>query len=73
MERYVLRGGKFGYERLQLLARVHRPDTAELFQLAGVGPGMRCLDTVRARDLLDFARHHGFRREEVIAILESLP
>ena len=27
----------------------------------------------RAAELLDFARHHGFRREEVIAILESLP
>ena len=44
MERYVLRGGERGYERLQLLARVHRPGTAELFRLAGVRPGMRCLD-----------------------------
>ncbi len=27
----------------------------------------------RAHDLLDFARHHGFGRDEVIAIIESLP
>jgi ubiquinone/menaquinone biosynthesis C-methylase UbiE len=44
MERYVLRGGQAGYERLKLLARVHRPGTAELFLEAGIGPGMRCLD-----------------------------
>jgi 2-polyprenyl-3-methyl-5-hydroxy-6-metoxy-1,4-benzoquinol methylase len=44
MERYVLRGGQLGYERLQLLARVHRPGTAELFLEAGIRPGMVCLD-----------------------------
>jgi ubiquinone/menaquinone biosynthesis C-methylase UbiE len=44
MERYVLRGGQPGYERLQLLARVHRPDTDDLFRRAGVGEGSRCLD-----------------------------
>jgi GntR family transcriptional regulator len=38
-----------------------------------VGAPHRGALTARARDLLDFARHHGFRREEVIAILESLP
>ena len=27
----------------------------------------------RARELLDFARHHGFGREELIEMLESLP
>jgi hypothetical protein len=27
----------------------------------------------RTRDLLDFARHHGFGREEIIHIIESLP
>jgi GntR family transcriptional regulator len=27
----------------------------------------------RARDLLDFARHHGFAREELIQMIESLP
>jgi GntR family transcriptional regulator len=27
----------------------------------------------RGRDLLEFARHHGFGREEVIQIIESLP
>ena len=27
----------------------------------------------RTRDLLAFARHHGFEREEVIQIIESLP
>ena len=27
----------------------------------------------RARDLVEFARQHGFRREEVIPIIEGLP
>jgi GntR family transcriptional regulator len=27
----------------------------------------------RTRDLIEFARHHGFGREEVIQIIESLP
>ena len=27
----------------------------------------------RARELVEFARHHGFEREEVIQIIESLP
>ena len=44
MERYVLRGGRWGYERLQLLARVRRADTAELLRRAGLRPGLRCLD-----------------------------
>ncbi|HEY1366767.1 MAG TPA: class I SAM-dependent methyltransferase [Gaiellaceae bacterium] len=44
MERYVIRGGREGYERLRLLARVRWPDTSELLARAGVGPGMRCLD-----------------------------
>ncbi len=40
----MIRGGKEGYERLQVLHRSRWPDTAELFQRVGVGPGMRCLD-----------------------------
>jgi ubiquinone/menaquinone biosynthesis C-methylase UbiE len=44
MERYVLRGGRWGYDRLQLLARVHRADTLALLSRAGLRPGMRCLD-----------------------------
>ena len=44
MKRYVLRGGQWGYERLELLARIRRPDTAELFRTTGIRPGMRCLD-----------------------------
>jgi ubiquinone/menaquinone biosynthesis C-methylase UbiE len=44
MERYVIRGGREGYERLQMLARARRRDTLDLFELAGVRPGMRCLD-----------------------------
>jgi len=40
----VLRGGQWGYERLELLARIRRPDTAELFRKVGIRPGMRCLD-----------------------------
>jgi GntR family transcriptional regulator len=27
----------------------------------------------RTRDLLDFARHHGFRRDELIQLIEALP
>jgi len=44
MERYVLRGGRWGYDRLQLLARVRCPYTLELLGLAGLRPGMRCVD-----------------------------
>ena len=44
MERYVLRGGQWGYDRLKLLARTKRDDTLELFRRAGLRPGMRCVD-----------------------------
>jgi ubiquinone/menaquinone biosynthesis C-methylase UbiE len=44
VERYVLRGGRWGYERLQMLARVRREDTLELLRRVGLRPGMRCLD-----------------------------
>jgi ubiquinone/menaquinone biosynthesis C-methylase UbiE len=40
----VIRGGREGYERLQMLARARRSDTLALLDLVGVGPGMRCLD-----------------------------
>ena len=35
VERYVIRGGQEGYERLQLLARERWPDTAALFRTGG--------------------------------------
>ena len=44
MERYVLRGGRAGYDRLRVLARAHRAETVELVRRAGLRPGMRCLD-----------------------------
>ena len=44
LQRYVIRGGREGYERLQVLHRSRWPDTAELFARVGVGPGMRCVD-----------------------------
>jgi ubiquinone/menaquinone biosynthesis C-methylase UbiE len=44
VEQYVIRGGKEGYERLLLLARDRWPDTAALFERAGLSPGMRCID-----------------------------
>jgi SAM-dependent methyltransferase len=44
VERYVIRGGKEGYERLLLLARDRWPDTAALFERAALSPGMRCID-----------------------------
>jgi SAM-dependent methyltransferase len=43
-ERYVIRGGEGGYERLALLARTRWPDTAALLARAGLMPGMRCID-----------------------------
>lgn len=43
-ERYVLRGGKRGYDRLLVLARERWPDTLALFRQAGVAPGMMCID-----------------------------
>jgi ubiquinone/menaquinone biosynthesis C-methylase UbiE len=44
MERYVIRGGREGYDRLRVLAAARRASTLELFQLAGLRPGMRCMD-----------------------------
>ncbi len=44
MERYVIRGGRRGYERLQLLARERWPDTAALFARVGLGSGMDAID-----------------------------
>lgn len=38
-----------------------------------VGTPQRGAVLARAQDLLDFARHHGFARDEVIAIIASLP
>jgi len=36
MERYVIRGGREGYERLRVLATARRASTLELFQLPGL-------------------------------------
>jgi ubiquinone/menaquinone biosynthesis C-methylase UbiE len=44
MERYVIRGGEWGYERLQVLARSLWPATSALLDRAGLGPGMSCAD-----------------------------
>jgi ubiquinone/menaquinone biosynthesis C-methylase UbiE len=44
VERYVIRGGHEGYNRLLLLARTSWPDTAALFSRAGIRPAMRCMD-----------------------------
>jgi SAM-dependent methyltransferase len=44
MENYVIRGGRLGAERLQVLARSWAPTTLALFDRAGVGPGQSCLD-----------------------------
>ncbi len=40
----MIRGGKPGYDRLQLLSRDRWPDTEALFGRAGLAPGMRCVD-----------------------------
>jgi hypothetical protein len=44
MERYVIRGGTAGFERLQVLARSWAPTTGALFDRVGVTTGMHCLD-----------------------------
>jgi ubiquinone/menaquinone biosynthesis C-methylase UbiE len=44
VERYVIRGGQQGYERLQLLARERWPDTSALFDRVGLGSGAQCID-----------------------------
>ena len=44
MEKYVIRGGRIGYDRLQVLARARWPDTSALLDRIGVRPGMHCLD-----------------------------
>jgi 2-polyprenyl-3-methyl-5-hydroxy-6-metoxy-1,4-benzoquinol methylase len=43
-ERYVIRGGSEGRERLRVLSRVLAPGTLALLESAGVRPGMACLD-----------------------------
>jgi ubiquinone/menaquinone biosynthesis C-methylase UbiE len=44
VERYVIRGGREGYNRLLLLARASWPDTAALFSRAGIRSGMKSVD-----------------------------
>lgn len=44
MSRYVIRGGREGYDRLKILARARWPDTSALLERAGIRPGMQCLD-----------------------------
>jgi ubiquinone/menaquinone biosynthesis C-methylase UbiE len=44
LARYVIRGGREGYERLQVLQRARWPDTRDLFERVGVTAGMRCVD-----------------------------
>jgi ubiquinone/menaquinone biosynthesis C-methylase UbiE len=43
-DHYTIRGGRQGYDRLQILARAVWPDTADLLVRIGVRPGMDCLD-----------------------------
>jgi ubiquinone/menaquinone biosynthesis C-methylase UbiE len=44
LARYVIRGGREGYERLRVLQRSRWPDTRDLFERIGVAEGMRCVD-----------------------------
>jgi SAM-dependent methyltransferase len=44
MEFYVIRGGQEGYGRLHVLAAARRFSTLEFLELAGLRPGMRCVD-----------------------------
>jgi SAM-dependent methyltransferase len=43
-DRYAIRGGVEGRERLRMLGRVMRPFTEGLFDRVGIGEGMACLD-----------------------------
>lgn len=43
-DRYAIRGGIEGRERLRLLSRVMHPTTSALFDRLSVGPGQTCLD-----------------------------
>lgn len=43
-ERYVLYGGKAGYDRLLVLSRERWPDTEEVLRRAGLRAGMSCFD-----------------------------
>jgi len=43
-ERYAIRGGIEGRERLRMLARVMRPFTTGLFDRVGIREGMACVD-----------------------------
>ena len=40
----MIRGGREGYERLQVLAAARRGSTLEFLERAGLRPGMRCVD-----------------------------
>ncbi|HKC20310.1 MAG TPA: methyltransferase domain-containing protein [Candidatus Dormibacteraeota bacterium] len=44
MERYVIRGGREGYDRLKILARTRWPDTSAFLERIGLRGGMRCVD-----------------------------
>ena len=44
MSRYVIRGGREGYDRLKVLARAHWEATSAFLRSVQVRPGMRCLD-----------------------------
>lgn len=43
-EKYIIHGGRKGYDRLLILSRERWPDTLALFQRVGVRPGMECVD-----------------------------
>lgn len=43
-ERYVIRGGETGFQRLQVLARSWAATTEQLFDRAGIAAGMACVD-----------------------------
>jgi SAM-dependent methyltransferase len=44
MERYVIRGGREGAGRLEILADADRPAISAFWDRTGVGPGLACLD-----------------------------
>ena len=55
-DRYIIRGGLAGRERLRVLARAMHPTTAALFDRIGIAPGMSCLDVAYVRLVAELYR-----------------
>ena len=73
LKHYVIRGGVLGRERLKILSRVMHESAVEVFERAGIGEGMTCLDVgCGSGDVtLDLARRVGPKGKVVGADIDS--